>query len=412
VTGVGERSGGESAPDLGEVLADLRTLRLEGLTRLRRLRLPALGRAAGGTAERAAEPAAIEEVLSAALRGLDSGNLARAAAYTFGLEQGTRDWPAQTRRRRAAEVYGVSVERFRKHQEVVLLEEFAEQILRYAAGRRDAPENPRGSPDARTLADPRAPADPPGADAGSAAAEATALRDVPVRGPVPGPGESVPLTWSSAPGAVEVPIRFDLSPVELLRDIDILVSPTNVYLEPSRMFAHTVSAALRRAAARRDESGHVVDDVVQRELAAWVRRYSGGGALPPGTAVPTAPGALSERGVRRIYHVAVASPAGGGEGAETYTVDEQAIFSAVHHVMELARRERGRFDPPLASVCFPLIGAGRAGGSAEVSIRVLWWALQEELARDPHWRIHIASRQYEPAGRLLEHLLAQGGRRE
>jgi hypothetical protein len=114
---------------------DLRTLRLEGLTRLRRLRLPALGRAAGGTDERAAEPAAIEEVLSAALRGLDAGNLARAAAYTFGLEQGTRDWPAQTRRRRAAEIYGVSVERFRKHQEVVLLEEFAEQILRHAPGR-------------------------------------------------------------------------------------------------------------------------------------------------------------------------------------------------------------------------------------------------------------------------------------
>ncbi|MEV8354135.1 hypothetical protein ACFVTT_08255 [Streptomyces niveus] len=66
------------------------------------------------------------------LRGLQLPALTEAAEYTLGTAPGTRDWPGADRLRRAAGVYGVSAERFRKYQEGVVLGQIAEQIVRLA----------------------------------------------------------------------------------------------------------------------------------------------------------------------------------------------------------------------------------------------------------------------------------------
>ncbi|MGW6673174.1 hypothetical protein ACWGBU_33470, partial [Streptomyces vinaceus] len=120
-------------PDYGEVLAEVREVRRAGIVRLRELRLPVLtGMSAGPGEAGSAQPhfTSIERLLRTAVAGLGGGTLQEAAEYSLGLARGTRDWPPADRRRRAAQVYGVSVERFRKHQELMVLGQVAEQLVR------------------------------------------------------------------------------------------------------------------------------------------------------------------------------------------------------------------------------------------------------------------------------------------
>ena len=121
-------------PTLEEIVADLRVLRERGLVRLRHTDLAALRAAATRTSALAAAgggPGAIEALVRAAVENLGGGHLGAAAAATFGLARGARDMPAPDRRRRAALVYGVSVERLRKHHERVVLEQVAEEIINF-----------------------------------------------------------------------------------------------------------------------------------------------------------------------------------------------------------------------------------------------------------------------------------------
>jgi O-acetyl-ADP-ribose deacetylase (regulator of RNase III) len=180
-----------------------------------------------------------------------------------------------------------------------------------------------------------------------------------------------------------------VSPIELLRDIDILVSPENVYLEPSKTFHPTVSGSLRGAAALRDPTtGEIQDDVLARELAAWLRKHGRPG-LPvrAGTVVPTSPGRLAERGVRRVYHAAVAVP----RDAE-YQVSPETVARAVAECFALARAERRSLAPELESICFPLLGAGRGGLPETLSASWLIWAIRDELAHDTSWQVHVVVR--------------------
>lgn len=366
----------EPVPNLDELVGELRELRLVGLLRLRRLGPDGLGRAAliqvGDSG-----PAAIESMLRKAVDRLGEGNLGESAAYTFGLTQGTRDWPGQDRRRRAAEVYGVSVDRFRKYQERFVVEQVAEQILQLCA-----------EPAATRGAEPRT---------GRTSS---------------GPGRQVKLEFpvgegNDADGAA-ARIVVHSFPIELLTGVDVYVSPSNVYFEISRIFGDTVSAALRRAGAWRDAAGRVVDDAIRRELADWVDERGGPGtATRPGTIATTSAGALAEQGARRIYHAAVAVPEGAGT---SYKVDEWAVAESVRGVFATASQERACYDPPLASLCFPLLGAGRGGMPVDSSINVLWWAVREELRRDPSWTVHIAVRDPRLAEQVVEHLLLEGTR--
>jgi hypothetical protein len=113
-------------------MADLGLVREHGLVRLRRLHLVALTAAArlcDFTTSPVPEPAALEALLRAAVERLGGGRLGEAAGYTFGLVQGTKDWPAQDRRSKVAEIYSVTVERVRKAQEKTAIEQTAEEIL-------------------------------------------------------------------------------------------------------------------------------------------------------------------------------------------------------------------------------------------------------------------------------------------
>jgi O-acetyl-ADP-ribose deacetylase (regulator of RNase III) len=369
-------------PALDLLIEDLRRLRAPGLLQLRRLELGALHQAArrcgyvtapDGESDR---PSGIEAMLHAATDRMGSDNLGLAARYTFGLVDGTRDWAAQDRRNAAAKVYRVGTDRFRKYHEKLAVEQLAEQILGLC----------RAVPQAVS------PTAPPG------------------RSPLAAFCGPVPVEALLNGRRVTVSVHALL--VELLSGVDIVVSSENIYLELSKTFQHTVSGSLRRAAAARGPAGEIVADPLAVEVAAWMADQGRQG-LPvrPGTVVATSTGELSQQGIRRIYHAAVAEPQRDGTG---YQVSLEVVSTAVRNIFDLAERERPLFEPPLTSICFPLLGAGRGGLTEETSIRWLWWSICQALTAVPNgperlteWEIHLVTPAPATAD-LIARVVAEG----
>ncbi len=378
-------------PTYDQLLEELKGIRRPGLPDLRSIDRPALRAAAvaGGFCDGSDDaPAGIEALLKEAVRRLGERDLlGRAAAHTFGLLPDRRGAPAHDRRKTAAAVYGVTSERFRKHQEPQVVQQLAEAVLTIlreppalSGGQGPTGRSPGPGAAARTTAEPNA-------------AGQSALAPGGRTGRTARIGQEPPLRVDSVPVDARSTVTLHVSPIELLRDIEVLVSSENVYLEMSKTFRPTVSGALRLAAAVRDPAGEIVDDVLARELAAWLRAHGRPGLpIRPGTVVPTPPGALAARGVRRIYHAAVATPLD-----DTYEVRPESIARAVSACFALARAERDRYEPALSSICFPLLGAGRGGLAPAVSATWLRWAIRDELARDARWRVHLVVRSREIA---------------
>jgi hypothetical protein len=81
----------------------------------------------------------------------------------------------------------------------------------------------------------------------------------------------------------------------LLRDVDVVIAPTNVYLEMPQPYKASVCAALRRAAARRGLDGAIVTDELADELRSWVSRHGRPGIpVTAGSVAVASAGALSE----------------------------------------------------------------------------------------------------------------------
>ena len=343
------------------IVADLRILRERGLVRIRHTDLAALRLAADRVPlppPGEPDPRPVEALLRAAVRNLGEGPLASAAEHSFGLNRGARDRPAQDRRRRAAQEYGVSVERFRKHHERVIIEQVAEEILKLCM-----------VPAARRF---------PNMEPAELARETT-------------------LDYRA--GDARFPVTVHVEPVELLRDVDVVVAPSNVYLEMPQPYKASVSAAIRRAAAERAPDGTIVTDPVLDELRAWMRD-NGRPGLPviAGTVVVTSAGTLSQQGIRRIYHAAIVSPR---PGTNDYDVDPAAIAMAVRNTFAILRSERAQFTPPLKSVVFPLLGAGRGGLDPAVSFAWILTTVEREISQDGSWDIHFVARRRATADVIL-----------
>lgn len=354
-------SGQRDPLSLDKIVADLRLLRERGLVRIRHTDLAALRLAADSTLlPPPAEPGprTVEALLRTAVENLGEGPLASAAEHTFGLNRGARDRPAQDRRRRAAQEYGVSVERFRKYHERVIIEQVAEEILKLClppAGRRY-----------------------PGGEPAELARETT-------------------LEYRA--GDARFPVTVHIEPVELLRNLDVIVVPANTYLEMPQPYKASVSAAIRRAAAERAPDGTVVTDSALDELHAWMRDNGRPGLpVPAGTVVPTSAGALSRQGIRRIYHAAIVSPR---PGTNDYDVDPAAIALAVRNTFAIARLDRELFSPHLKSVVFPLLGAGRGGLDPAVSFAWILTTVEREISQDDSWDIHFLARRRATADVIL-----------
>ncbi|AGS73022.1 macro domain-containing protein [Streptomyces collinus] len=371
---------------LDAVVDDLRTIRELGLARLHEAEpaalrevLAARSAAPAGTApvpdDGAADAAAIEEALRRAAGSLDSAQWRTAALATFGFLPGTRELTGKERRERAAAAFERTVDHFRKEPERLLVRQVAQALLE---NRAPAPAAGRSAPDGRTGAV--------------------------VCGPlVPARAGRHPVATAFPHGTVTVTLH--VTPIELLEGVDVLVSSENVYFEMSKTFRRTVSGSLRRAGATKDAGGRIVDDVIARQLGAWSAHT--GAPAPPvaaGTVAVTQPGELSARGVRRIFHAAVAVPSATGDGYETAP---EAVAAAVRRVFELAGAERRSGRVRLRSVALPLLGAGRGGLDARTSAETILGALEAVLAADPDWSVHLVTRNPLSARAVLDALAAR-----
>lgn len=352
-------------PAVDELVADLRALRERGLVRLRHTDLPVLRSVAGQISDSPAGQLTVEAVLRAAVESMGGGELAAAASATFGLDRGARDRPASDRRRRAAQVYGVSVERFRKHHERIVMEQVAEEILVLLT---------RSRASARSL------------------------------GAIPEPSSQTLLSGRVRGANLRILVRIE--PVELLSDVDVVVVPTNSYMELPQYFKSSISATVRRMAAVKNANGQVVVDVVADDLMSWISKHGRPGLpVAAGTVAPTASGEMARRGIRRLYHVAIVTPR---PSTNDYVVDPAAIAEGVRNVLAIAGAERALFSPPLRSVAFPLLGAGRGGLDPAVSFDWLWSALEHEIAEASQWELQFFARQQVLADLIVTRLAAAG----
>ncbi|MFG2714695.1 hypothetical protein ACGFX2_29695 [Streptomyces goshikiensis] len=388
-------------PDHGAVLAEVREVRRAGIVRLRELRLPVLtGMSAGPGEGSPGEPRfpAVEGLLRTAVAAIGGGTLQEAAEFSLGLAQGTRDWPPADRRRRAAQVYGVSVERFRKNQELMVLGQVAEQLVRLATGAHAQPPAAGGA----------APAGGAGTvPAGAVPAVSAALEPSARARPLAPSHHRIPVRA----GGHGRHVTLHVHAVDLLRDIDVVVSPSNTHLALPEPYKSSVAASLRRAGAVRDPAGRLVEDSVRDELRAWSERFAAPGlSVAPGTVAPTGAGALAWQGIRRIYHAAVAVPR---PGTNDYDVQPADVTRAVTRVFALLAEENDRSAdaglPPLRSLCLPLLGAGRGGLTATVSFAAVWAAVEAELARGGDWDVHFLVRRPERALLVAELLASTDG---
>jgi O-acetyl-ADP-ribose deacetylase (regulator of RNase III) len=156
---------------------------------------------------------------------------------------------------------------------------------------------------------------------------------------------------------------------------DVWVNSENTEMRMSRFEENSISAIIRFEGALRDGSGRVTEDVVADALE---RAVAGRRPVPAGTAVVTGPGGLAaERGVRHVVHVAAVR----GEPGEGYRPVAD-IGRCVTNALLAAEELDG-----VASVLFPLLGAGAAGAPAGPTAQTMVGAMIDHVAGGRHSRL-------------------------
>lgn len=119
-------------PTHAEITKDVAQVRSKGIASLRSLSTPALRKVAvvlDLCDQDNTEPAPIVEVLRSATSQLGGGTDQDMAEYLLGLAPGTALWPPGRRQAKAAELYGVGVDAFRKKPQRELIDYLGEVIL-------------------------------------------------------------------------------------------------------------------------------------------------------------------------------------------------------------------------------------------------------------------------------------------
>jgi O-acetyl-ADP-ribose deacetylase (regulator of RNase III) len=144
---------------------------------------------------------------------------------------------------------------------------------------------------------------------------------------------------------------------------DVWVNSENTDMRMSRFEENSISAIIRFEGALRDAAGHIVRDDIADELE---RTVAGRRPVPAGTAVVTGAGGLeTHNGVRHVVHVA-AVRGEPGEGYRPVADLGRCVTNVLLTVEELSG---------VATILFPLLGAGVAGGAAGPIARTMIGAI-------------------------------------
>lgn len=149
---------------------------------------------------------------------------------------------------------------------------------------------------------------------------------------------------------------------------DVWVNSENTEMRMSRFEENSISAIIRFEGALRDAGGHVVRDDIADELERAVAERR---PVPAGTAVVTGAGGLAARnGVRHVVHVA-AVRGEPGEGYRPVADLGRCVTNALLAVEKLSG---------VATILFPLLGAGVAGGAAGPTARTMVGAALDHVS--------------------------------
>ncbi|AEN11324.1 hypothetical protein GTW44_13255 [Streptomyces sp. SID8360] len=163
--------------------------------------------------------------------------------------------------------------------------------------------------------------------------------------------------------------------------VDVWVNPENTRMEMSRVDEPTVSAAIRYHGGRRDDAGHLTDDIIAKEL---VERMAGQQHVSAGQVLVTGPGELLEsHQVRKIVHVASVE----GEPGSGYRQVMDLGRCARNILSEVDRlAEAGEL---LRSVVLPLLGTGGGNSDLQRTVDTLLAATVSYFEAHPASRIRI-----------------------
>lgn len=159
-----------------------------------------------------------------------------------------------------------------------------------------------------------------------------------------------------------------------VRGIDVWVNAENTNMQMARFYDRSMSGIVRYYGARKNQAGHVVEDVIANELAAAMENTF---AVPPGHVIATGAGELSRQGVKRILHAAAVEGAVGGG------------YRPIQDVAQCVRNALEKIDQDLAaenlrSILFPLLGTGTGAGNANAIAKELLLAAISYLDDHPN----------------------------
>ena len=158
------------------------------------------------------------------------------------------------------------------------------------------------------------------------------------------------------------------------RCADLWVNPENTDMEMSRITDFSISAIIRYEAARLDEAGRVVSDIIADELAATVTTRP----VAAGTAVVTGSGRLAEtHHVAFIIHVAAVHGEPGGGYRQVRNVGS-CVTNALAKAEDIARAGH-----KVRSILIPVLGVGMGGGPVGPTVQSLLDAAVDHLTQTP-----------------------------
>jgi O-acetyl-ADP-ribose deacetylase (regulator of RNase III) len=166
-----------------------------------------------------------------------------------------------------------------------------------------------------------------------------------------------------------------------VRGVDAWVNSENTNMEMARPTDPTISSLIRYYGGRRDDGGHLIEDIIQDELRA---RMAGRRWVVPGTALATGSGQLQRsHGVKRIIHVATVegSPAAGYRQVS----DVRACLTNALAAVDGLDIE----GDALQSVVVPLFGTGVGGADVRTTAAVMANAMIEYLRTREDTRLRV-----------------------
>lgn len=148
-----------------------------------------------------------------------------------------------------------------------------------------------------------------------------------------------------------------------IKDVDVWVNSENTNMQMARFYERSVSGTIRYYGAKRNQAGHVIDDILANELEAIVGKNA---YVSAATVIATSAGQLqASNNVKRIFHAAAVN---GQIGIGFMPINNVDV--CIENALTLADSDEQK-GANLRSILFPLMGTGQGGGKLQETVNSL-----------------------------------------